>query len=60
MELTSVNTFGVTIPKVINLHRILTVFLLQALQVMAGPSRCGAQFKTWAWGPMQDLSAGLF
>jgi len=59
MELTSVNTFGVKIPKVINLHRILAVFLLQALQVRAGPSRCGAQFKTWAWGPMQDLSAGL-
>jgi len=24
----------------------------------AGPSRCGAQCKTWARGPMQDLSAG--
>jgi len=24
----------------------------------AGPSRCGAQCKTWARGPMQDLGAG--
>jgi len=24
----------------------------------AGPSRCGAQCKTWARGPMQDLCAG--
>jgi len=23
----------------------------------AGPSRCGAQCKTWARGPMQDLGA---
>jgi len=46
--------------KIINLYMILTVLLLQPLQVRAGPSRCGAQFKTWVWGPMQDLSAGLF
>jgi len=26
----------------------------------AGPSRCGAQCKTWARGPMQDLSVGPF
>jgi len=24
----------------------------------AGPSKCGAQCKTWAQGPMQDLGAG--
>jgi len=24
----------------------------------AGPSRCGAQCKTWARGPMLDLGAG--
>jgi len=26
--------------------------------VRAGPSRCGAQCKAWARGPMQDLGAG--
>ena len=24
----------------------------------AGPSRCGAQCKIWAWGLMQDIDAG--
>jgi len=30
----------------------------QMLTTRAGPSRCGAQCKIWARGPMQDLSAG--
>jgi len=38
---TSVNTFGAKIPKVINLQRILTVFLL-ALQVTVNPNSSAA------------------
>jgi len=35
---------------------IITGLSVDALR--AGPSRFGAQCKTWARGPMQDLGAG--
>jgi len=35
-----------------------TIYFIPGTMNRASPSRCGAQCKTWAWGPMQDLSAG--
>jgi len=38
--------------------RRLWVYTIVKSGQRAGPSRCGAQCKTWARGPMQDLGAG--
>jgi len=35
-----------------------TRFPFVTVILRAGPSRCRAQCKTWARGPMQDLGAG--